>query len=353
MPYFLLSDTFGDDPRWMVLADGKATQADLLAAYCAKIYSKSAHHTHDGYVTRYDALQACRGKKVMLDLLCTSVLGMMPMLHRKGDTCAARNCIDDSPEWIEGFEYRVCSFSKRNPTRAEKDRNDAQKHELKDSGIRRRIYERDGGCCRYCRSGPMPTKGMGRAKDRRRAWQLDHVDPDKTRGRDELNLVTACARCNEEKGHRTPDEAGMVLLPIPTDAEREAWAARGEQLFDRPDNHNDNARDNTPDNHLDNARGVVEALVPDVVDHTPPEAVPAGEVCVQAGQQPTTTTPETTSEGSGSGRGGLPDVPASRASPLGTGGQPVRDAQYPDIYNRRSRAPAAEPGSASPSGGDP
>lgn len=353
MPYFLLSDTFGDDPRWMVLADGKATHADLLAAYCAKIYSKSAHHTHDGYVTRYDALQACRGKKVMLAQLCASVLGMPPMLHRKGDTCPERNCIDDSPEWIEGFEYRVCSFSKRNPTKSERDRNAGQNAELKDYPLRRRIYARDGGCCRYCRSGPMLTKGMGRAIDRRRALQFDHVDPDRTRGRDELNLVTACARCNEQKGRRTPAEADMVLLPIPTDAEREAWAARGERQFDLPDNHNDNARNNPSDNHRDNPSAVVPPVVPGVVDQHPSKPLPAGEVCVQPGEQPTTTTAETTSEGSGSGRVGLHDVSTSRASPLGTGGQPVRDAQFPDIYNRRSRAPAAEPGSASPSGGDP
>jgi hypothetical protein len=41
---------------------------------------------------------------------------------------------------------------------------------------------------------------------------LDHVVPRSRGGRTTWeNVVTACGRCNREKGDRTPDEAGMAL----------------------------------------------------------------------------------------------------------------------------------------------
>ena len=41
-------------------------------------------------------------------------------------------------------------------------------------------------------------------------------DPDRVAGPDLGNLVTACGRCNQEKGARTPAEADMRLLPVPS-----------------------------------------------------------------------------------------------------------------------------------------
>lgn len=64
------------------------------------------------------------------------------------------------------------------------------------------VFERDGWSCRYC----------GALCDRP---TLDHVEP-KSRGgsHDPDNLVTACGPCNSRKGARTPEEAGMRLLPM-------------------------------------------------------------------------------------------------------------------------------------------
>lgn len=353
MPYFLLPDNVGDDPRWLVLADGKTALADALQAAYMRLNGASAHHMHDGYLTGYDALSACRGRRRTLELLTRSVLGMPPWLHRQGDTCGAKNCIDDSPPWVAGFEYRICAFSKRNPSRAEKARNDAQKADSRDSRLKEMVYDRDGGCCRYCRSGPLRKKGMGRAKDRRRALQFDHIDPDKAAGPDGRNYVTACARCNETKGQRTPDEADLVLLPVPTDAQRAAWAARGEQLFDVGDPAPDNAHDNDVDNAHDNQRDKAPAVVGGVVDVVVPigtaGAVPAGEVRLQLGGQGQRQPAEPTSEGSGSGRVGQPLVGPVRAFAH----QPARPADAPDIYHRRSRAAAPEHDLPPPPGGAP
>lgn len=59
------------------------------------------------------------------------------------------------------------------------------------------ILERDGHVCRYC----------GKA-----AEHVDHVIPKSQGGPDDSdNLVAACAFCNQSKGARTPEQAGMVL----------------------------------------------------------------------------------------------------------------------------------------------
>ncbi|GAB3429883.1 HNH endonuclease [Actinophytocola sediminis] len=338
MPYSLIADQLGRDPRWGAMADGKRALRDALGWSYVRMMCETASHVDDGYLTHEQALSCCDGRRQVLELLTTPMLGRPPMLHRPGQQCAAKNCLDSSPPWVAGYAYRLCGYLKRNPSKAEKDRSDAQKADSRDAVLRRAVYERDGGCCRYCRSGPLALKGMGRAKDRRRALQFDHPDPDRAaEGGD--NYLTACARCNEEKGHRTPAEAGMRRLPAPTPVQAAWWAERGEQLFDRPEDGQespaDNAPDNPPDNHHDNApdnqQGVVDSVVHTVVRNTP-SGVHAHVETPGQGQDNGQDNPP---EGSGSGRVGQHAVGGS----LGPGGQPVRDASSPDIYHRRSRAP--------------
>jgi 5-methylcytosine-specific restriction endonuclease McrA len=68
---------------------------------------------------------------------------------------------------------------------------------------RRHVFHRDNHRCQYC--------GIG--GDR---LTLDHVLPRSRGGGDSWeNIVTACARCNHQKGNRTPREAGMVLRSQP------------------------------------------------------------------------------------------------------------------------------------------
>jgi 5-methylcytosine-specific restriction endonuclease McrA len=71
------------------------------------------------------------------------------------------------------------------------------------SGSKRlRIYMRDKFRCQYCGEKKTPT-----------ALTLDHIHP-RSRGGDNspLNIVTACVKCNNRKGDRTPEEARMPLL---------------------------------------------------------------------------------------------------------------------------------------------
>lgn len=67
---------------------------------------------------------------------------------------------------------------------------------------RQNIFKRDGHECVYC-----GTRGN---------LTVDHVMPRSRGGRDSWhNLVTACQRCNTEKGDQTPDEAEMNMTHQP------------------------------------------------------------------------------------------------------------------------------------------
>jgi 5-methylcytosine-specific restriction endonuclease McrA len=64
---------------------------------------------------------------------------------------------------------------------------------------RKNILRRDNFRCTYCGRGDLTLT-------------IDHLVP-KARGGDDSweNLVSACTRCNNKKGDRTPHEAGMKL----------------------------------------------------------------------------------------------------------------------------------------------
>ncbi len=63
---------------------------------------------------------------------------------------------------------------------------------------RRNILRRDTFVCQYCGSTEELT--------------LDHVMPRSKGGKHNWeNVVTACRNCNQHKGDKTPDEAGMFL----------------------------------------------------------------------------------------------------------------------------------------------
>ena len=70
---------------------------------------------------------------------------------------------------------------------------------------RRRLYDRDRGLCLYC--GHQLSES---------SMTMDHLKPRARRGGHHWkNVVSACRSCNQKKGCRTPDEAGMPLLAVP------------------------------------------------------------------------------------------------------------------------------------------
>ena len=70
---------------------------------------------------------------------------------------------------------------------------------------RANVFTRDGFRCQYC--------GERKRMD---ALNYDHVVP-RVRGGKTVweNIVTSCYACNDRKGSRSPDEAGMRLLRKP------------------------------------------------------------------------------------------------------------------------------------------
>lgn len=69
----------------------------------------------------------------------------------------------------------------------------------------RTLFRRDGNLCMYC-AQRFRTSDLTR----------DHITPLSLGGRDAwTNVVAACRRCNNHKGGRTPEQAGMQLVAIP------------------------------------------------------------------------------------------------------------------------------------------
>lgn len=68
---------------------------------------------------------------------------------------------------------------------------------------RKNILRRDGHKCQYCGRSDLPLT-------------VDHVIPKSKGGKDTWeNLVTACIKCNNKKGDRTPEEAKMHFIRKP------------------------------------------------------------------------------------------------------------------------------------------
>uniref|UniRef100_UPI0025CE8147 HNH endonuclease n=1 Tax=Algoriphagus sp. TaxID=1872435 RepID=UPI0025CE8147 len=64
------------------------------------------------------------------------------------------------------------------------------------------LFRRDNGECQYCGS--------------KRHLTIDHVVPRSKGGKTNwMNLVTACHRCNVNKGDKSPEQAGLTLKNQP------------------------------------------------------------------------------------------------------------------------------------------
>ena len=88
------------------------------------------------------------------------------------------------------------------------------RHSLRFS--RRNLLARDQHCCQYCGVSLPPSQ-----------LSLDHVIPRSRGGETNWeNVVCSCIDCNTRKGGRTPQEARMRLLQMPTKPRRDPVLVR-------------------------------------------------------------------------------------------------------------------------------
>lgn len=84
------------------------------------------------------------------------------------------------------------------------------------------LFARDAYSCQYCGRHRKELKG-------RQFLTRDHIVPVSRGGGNRWeNVVTACSPCNNRKGNRTPEEAGMPVLGLPREPNHVhlVWAVR-------------------------------------------------------------------------------------------------------------------------------
>ena len=129
----------------------------------------------------YEPLTVCSAKRAIILLF----QGKAEMIE-KADSLKIRSVTRsfDLPSVVRLWQYRQVPYKSIMLTR-------------------KNILARDGHRCQYCgvTKGPMT---------------VDHVIPRMKRGSDTWeNMVCACVKCNNKKGDRTPEKAGMKLLRAP------------------------------------------------------------------------------------------------------------------------------------------
>jgi hypothetical protein len=107
----------------------------------------------------------------------------------------------------------------------EVERNREKRRSTRQDGPKIEVLLRDGDQCRYCAKTVNPKDNRGKSG---RGREFDHPDPD-----DRDTFVVACTDCNGKKWQRTPEEAGMTLLPPPDPESRHFHPSTLEWLANR------------------------------------------------------------------------------------------------------------------------
>lgn len=230
MSWAKLDDCADQMPALLALARTQR-EADLLLGIHTALLIYCAKHLTDGFLPALTVRQHLRGQ-----VLGKFTSGPTPLLHTPDHEC---ECLEGRA-WPSNMGYALHSYLKWNPTRDEYDLKVAKAAELKDRELLAAVRGRDRDMCRYCGEKTVYADRRGG-----RGLVFDHVDPALANGA--ANLVTACRSCNSRKGNRTPEAAGMNLLPEPDEISTDSpnhlqsgdadagggaagWSARGPQL---------------------------------------------------------------------------------------------------------------------------
>lgn len=202
MSWLKKSDDSNDDPLIIGLCR-RPSDKYMVLGIMLELELYSAKHRTDGFLPAMVVNALPRGwRSKFLD----PPHGGTALIHRRGDSC---DCMKDLP-WPDGpWDYYCHGYLDDNPTKEQQDLRDAKKRERNSPELQMLVWVRDRGFCRYCAEACRPfadnTSGSGAV--------LDHIDPDKVCGID--NLALAHKSCNSAKGNRTPERWGRNLSPIP------------------------------------------------------------------------------------------------------------------------------------------
>lgn len=193
MPWVRLDDSFADHPKIERAGPLAAWLHVAALCYCAR-------HLTDGRIPRSKATRLADIPDASSQVLA---------LIREG-------------VWYEdGDDYVIHDYLEYQPSRQQvmTDRGIARRRSAMntDPELRAALKARDGNLCRYCgkRVNWRDRKGQDGAT-------YDHVIPVSAGGTESVdNLVVACRDCNLRKGSRTLQDAGMTLLPAPSNPNRD------------------------------------------------------------------------------------------------------------------------------------
>ena len=183
-----------DKPEVFAIAAELNIDPDAVLGKLLRVWSWFDTHTESG--------NAKRVTKGLLDRIA-GLNGFCSAMEQSGWLSDNDGCI-----LLPSFDKHTGKTAK---ARAETARRVAQHRVGRTAiprGVRRSVFERDGGVCVYC--GRTPVKYFPPETARDALVCMDHVIPLSRGGSDDdFNLVTACGRCNNEKSNRDPDEAGL------------------------------------------------------------------------------------------------------------------------------------------------
>lgn len=221
MPFFQVDDQLSVSRKTQSLIENEGPlQGGSAIGLWTLAGSLAQAKGSDGVVTTGDLVRQYLDRAKALK--AAKLLVKYRLWHAHGHDC------DRCPPVAEG-EYLFHDWFAMGYTPAEKVRQNRDKRkELKNNEIIDAVWARDGEHCRYCRRHV--KRGDRKSPNRP---TLDHVYPGVARGPG--NLVVACLPCNQKKGQRTPEQAGMPLVDTPSYVSPPAGSNRSDQIAAAPD----------------------------------------------------------------------------------------------------------------------
>ncbi len=222
MPWLRVDDTALTHPKTLRLRslEDDVVHAEDVVGFVTLAASWSGQHLTDCFIPEPAGQLASPGRWQRLSAAAVRV-GMLTRPRKVDGQRGWHVVIDD------GLFHLM--------SREEVERNRQHRRAGRRDDTRISVLLRDGDQCRYCAQTVNPKDSRGA-----RGRQLDHPDPDQPDV-----LVVACRGCNRSKADRTPEQAGMTLLPPPRPDQRHLHPATVDWLVKhgalRPDGQSDTA----------------------------------------------------------------------------------------------------------------